>query len=823
MAAVWMRLRAEARDRRRAWLALALIFGLGAGASVAAIAGARRTHSAYPRFVEAQNGFHAVTGGGAEDGYEERYEALKKHPMVTDFTELVIVGAEITIPARRGREEIVTLFPEVLLGADPSGRNLYETNKAKILAGRLADRTNPDETMVPLLVADRYGIEVGDEIIAGYGIDLENFPSPLKRIPLRVVGIYAAPGEFEAVGQNQFLAVYTTPALFSKHRDLVPPLIPDWWNLGLHLRGGSAAGTAFKQAVERDFNLDVPVIESTTRKGVQNTNRLYAVALWLLGSLIAAATVVIVGQMLARQQILEGIDYPTLRAMGVSRRQLLGLGMLRGGIIAVGAAGVATVVGYLLSPLTPIGPARIAEPDPGFAFDAAAGGVGVVAVLMIVPVIMLVPSLRAARAAARPANTGGAEPSAASSIVRTISRTFRSPATATGLRMALEPGRGRTSVPVRSTILAVALGVAAVTASVVVGRSLTHLLDTPSLTGFTYDAIIPNDDEFGGTNEERAARLAAFPFIDRAAIGTALNVVFDGIDSFLLGLEGDGAIGFAVIEGRAPTDAEVRGIGEIALGPTTARRLGAGIGDTIEFLYSDSEQLEEEQEEEGRPISRRLATGRARVVGVAAVPPVPWAVTEPGEGAVMSTGAIARINPLEVGGCCFVAFKPGTDLAAARGELEEAGFSPNLRTKRTDLATLEKISELPIILSAIFAAIASAALAHVLMTAARRRRRDLAILKTLGFVKRQVRGAVAWQVSTIAVLAIAVGIPAGIVLGRWGWRLVANQFGVVPVSVAPLGMLALLLPAGLLLGNLVAAVPGHIAARTQPALVLRTE
>jgi ABC-type lipoprotein release transport system permease subunit len=127
------------------------------------------------------------------------------------------------------------------------------------------------------------------------------------------------------------------------------------------------------------------------------------------------------------------------------------------------------------------------------------------------------------------------------------------------------------------------------------------------------------------------------------------------------------------------------------------------------------------------------------------------------------------------------------------------------------------------LLSILFGAMAAAALAHVLVTAIRRRRRDLAILKTLGFVQRQVRSAVAWQASAVALLAVVAGIPAGVVLGRWGWRLVASEFGVVPVSVDPILTLALVLPAALILANIVAAIPGRVAARTKPALVLRTE
>lgn len=51
MRPVLLRLRAELRSRSLSWLTLALIVGIVAGASIAAAAGARRTDTAYDRFV----------------------------------------------------------------------------------------------------------------------------------------------------------------------------------------------------------------------------------------------------------------------------------------------------------------------------------------------------------------------------------------------------------------------------------------------------------------------------------------------------------------------------------------------------------------------------------------------------------------------------------------------------------------------------------------------------------------------------------------------------------------------------------------------------
>jgi putative ABC transport system permease protein len=111
----------------------------------------------------------------------------------------------------------------------------------------------------------------------------------------------------------------------------------------------------------------------------------------------------------------------------------------------------------------------------------------------------------------------------------------------------------------------------------------------------------------------------------------------------------------------------------------------------------------------------------------------------------------------------------------------------------------------------------------MLASSTRRRRRDLAILKTLGFTRRQVRHAIAWQATTIAAIALLIGLPAGIAAGRWAWRVFAAQLGVLPEPAIPLATIVIAIPAAMALANLIAAIPGRAAARTQPATVLRTE
>ena len=101
--------------------------------------------------------------------------------------------------------------------------------------------------------------------------------------------------------------------------------------------------------------------------------------------------------------------------------------------------------------------------------------------------------------------------------------------------------------------------------------------------------------------------------------------------------------------------------------------------------------------------------------------------------------------------------------------------------------------------------------------------RNLAILKTLGFVVPQVRSAVAWQATTLVAAALLIGLPLGIAAGRWGWRMFADQLGAVAEPVTPWPALLLIVPAAVLMANLIAAVPAYLAGRTAAAPLLRTE
>jgi ABC-type lipoprotein release transport system permease subunit len=140
-----------------------------------------------------------------------------------------------------------------------------------------------------------------------------------------------------------------------------------------------------------------------------------------------------------------------------------------------------------------------------------------------------------------------------------------------------------------------------------------------------------------------------------------------------------------------------------------------------------------------------------------------------------------------------------------------------------EIVNYRTMGAMPTILAGGLAAGAVGGLGLTLVASVRRRRRDFALLKTLGFTRGQLAAAVAWQSSAIAVIGLVIGLPVGIAFGRWLWLAFARQLSAVPDPVIPAASIALAALGALLLANIVAALPGRWAARTPAAEVLRAE
>ena len=105
----------------------------------------------------------------------------------------------------------------------------------------------------------------------------------------------------------------------------------------------------------------------------------------------------------------------------------------------------------------------------------------------------------------------------------------------------------------------------------------------------------------------------------------------------------------------------------------------------------------------------------------------------------------------------------------------------------------------------------------------RRNRAELAVFKALGFTPRQVSAAVAWEACALALVALLIGVPAGLALATWGWRAIADRLGLESPTIVPIAQVAVVALALIAVANLVAIWPGRRAARLRPGAALRAE
>jgi putative ABC transport system permease protein len=249
------------------------------------------------------------------------------------------------------------------------------------------------------------------------------------------------------------------------------------------------------------------------------------------------------------------------------------------------------------------------------------------------------------------------------------------------------------------------------------------------------------------------------------------------------------------------------------LGDTTMRRIGAHVGDTV-------------------PVTFGPASARMRVVGAATFPrfaAYPGAdKTGLGDGAAMSIEGLRRFLPSSPPDF-FLVRGSGAALAAL-GESYPPGFDEDAAAsvliepqRPDDLSGYDRVNSTPLLLAGMLGLLAAAATANGVVQATRRRRHDLAVLRVIGFTASQVRRTVRWQALTVAAVALLVGIPLGVALGRTAWSTLADRLGTPAAPVVPWLAVVLTVPAVVVLLGAVAAVPARRTGAVSAATILRAE
>ncbi|MGQ0521171.1 MAG: ABC transporter permease [Actinomycetota bacterium] len=786
MPAVWLRLRADGRKRRRAWLALAVLIGLGGGVVMASLSGAQRTETAFDRFLEWSDAADVVLFNAADPVDFDEVRKLPEVDSAVNAWFVWMIGSE-------GHSLLDPIFTD--------GPGLDTVDRPKLLAGRRPDPAKVDEAAITPVAARITGLTVGSRVTldslapdqleqAFEGPDLE--PAG-PTVTFRIVGIQAMRGEFV-----HDASIHLTPAFGRAYADRVAtiPL------LAVNLRRGAADQSSFKAGVERIAGGSAVTFDSTDEGAaeVNRTLRIQSVALRIFALLAGVACAVILGQALARDVADQSVDHVPLRAIGMTRFQMWAASVLRVAVIGVAGAAVAAVVAFALAPVTVFGLAREVDPDPGTWFDPTAVLGGAAAVLAVTVLVVSLPAWRATRSADERLQTPAGGRAVPSRAVAGLARAGLPASAVAGVRMAVEPGRGRSAVPTRAALVGTTVSLAALVMALTFGASLDRLLHTPRLYGWNWDAVVgsPFDEDVSDkvvpalAAEPSVAEFSSVKYAEMEVGGTRVRTF--GFDTVR------GSVLPPITAGRAP-----QGPDEIVLGAKTLRQAGRSVGGLVEVRVGE----------------RRSSM---RIVGRGVLPGLGESDEGGlGEGAFVTQETLDRLVPRAPANLFIVRYSDQVPGAVAESALEVLGYASRGAEPPAGVADFGRVDKLPGVLSALLVLVAVGTLGHTLLTGVRRRRRDLAILKTLGFVRRQVVAAVAWQATTLVGVALLFGLPAGLASGRWAWRGFAGELGIVPQPVVPLVSILLVVPAALLVANLLAALPGRSAAGTRPALVLRSE
>ena len=196
----------------------------------------------------------------------------------------------------------------------------------QLVSGHMPDQSSPDQVLASFTMQQAYGVRVGTVIrvplyAASQLAALNNAvaalpPSKGPTVSLRVVGIEAAEIEFPA-GQSPVYDLYVTGA-FARS---VMPRTANYPAYVVRLHHGTADYALFQAEAKALGVAGAPTL-GTPAALVESSVHPQAIGWWVLAVLAGLAGLAVISQALSRQSVVEGQDYPTYGALGLSTRQL---------------------------------------------------------------------------------------------------------------------------------------------------------------------------------------------------------------------------------------------------------------------------------------------------------------------------------------------------------------------------------------------------------------------------------------------------------------------------------------------------------------------
>lgn len=809
MGAVWLRTRSDLRRHWRATLGLILVVAVAGGLVLAAVAGAERTRTALPDFVDEYlaEDFLAYQDGPLAE--QTRLPArLEEVPGVAAAT-----GSAFVVFASTDAEGAPVPGFDAIIGAGVAVDDawLHTITRARVVEGRLPDPTVEDEIVVNRAFSDSWDVGVGDSLsVVAYrpeelgplvgGQPIEPTGPPFD---LDVVGLIQDPSDvaIQSLPELDERHVGLTPAFWAAHQDEVASYGVE---VSARLDDGADPDTVEQAAIasihgvmiERQ-NASLPTVEATQQAIDLQANALLTTAL-----LFGAAAAGLVGLSLFRQiAAAAAAEDAVLMGLGWTTGDLIRSAVTRSLPVAAGGAVGALLVALSLSPHFPFGTARQAVVDPGVDVDVAVLAVGLAFIVLFV----LAVAAMSGRQGSLRASTRRARRRRGDALTAWIARSG-APAPVV-VAMALPMDRRRRGTTVMALMASVA-AVGAVGAALILGTGLGRLIDRPRLWGQTWDVVAGLYDDDAEGAAAGAEALAANPSVAAFSSTSSLAV---SPDTLVVDGRVVGAVGIDPVEGDLLPEllegAQPDGPDEIAVGRRTLEAIHREVGDEVELSVPDG------------------GTSRATITGVVVMPASLAPDARLGDGATMTLRTLDELRPGNaVPAGHLVRFADGVThdegVASLRadfgGTVSEPGAAP-------EIVSVDRVRALPWILAGLIAALALATVVHALLTGSRRQRRELAVLKALGFGRREIRASGAIQASTFSLVAGLLGLPLGVAVGTQAWRGVMDGLGLeVPVDL-PVIALLLVVPATVVAGLLLAALPTRYAGRTHPAEALRAD
>ena len=375
--------RSQLRRRWRSWALLIVLLAIGAGAAMACVAGARRAASAFDRFAVASEFPDANSGHGQPPAdavaAAAGLDGVASHSTVVGFVGFV--------------EDRDAAAIKYFVGSwdEPIGRIA-----ADVARGRFPNERRVDEVLVVGKDAEVAGLDPGDTVTVNL---LTTDFSRTVTHDVTIVGIGDDPLAAVADATYDRTAMYFTPAFTRANAQEQQA----WSATEVIADPSTDEDDVIEQMRAIGWTIDETRTNAETR--VQDAIRPLVTVLALLGALMLATTLIVVGQALARRTEAADAEREAVRSMGGTSRQLRGVDAAAALAVAVPGSIAGIAVAIALSPLFPTGAVGRLDPGSGAFVDWTVLGLGAGAVVVA---LVVLGSSRLRRARGPPARSAPA-------------------------------------------------------------------------------------------------------------------------------------------------------------------------------------------------------------------------------------------------------------------------------------------------------------------------------------------------------------------------------------------------------------------------------